>query len=189
MSTEEHTELDFLDTLDLSDAPQRPPLKCLLLGIGEDDEELLQHLCEVVEARLGEGHGETLFDLGLQDNGESMNFNKDQWDVALDRIRRVSSQVGAEIRILLTKNVDGAEESETKNGKDTSVSGKLLIRQNPETPEDVIETRIAVVGNGKTPSIYYPPRILSRSKLMRAKVPCWVSWSRATSMMDAAKLE
>lgn len=149
MTTEEHSELDFLDTLDLSDAPQRPRLKELLSGVGDDD-ELLRHLSDIVEARLAEGHGETLFDLGVEDDGQSMNFNKDQWDVALDRIRRASSVVMAECRTLLTKNVGGPEESEMRNEKETSVSGKLLIRQNPETIEDVIETRIAVVGNGKS---------------------------------------
>ena len=148
VTTEEHTELDFLDTLDLSDAPQRPRLKELLLGRDGNGEELLPDLSEVVEGRLGEGHGETLFDVGLEDDGQSMNFSKEQWDVALDRLRRASLLVRAECRILLTKNVGGAEESEIKNEKDTSVSGKVLIRQNPQTIEDVIETRIAVVGNG-----------------------------------------
>lgn len=148
MTTEQHSELDFLDTLDLPDALQRPRLKELLLGRETDDEESLRHLSEVVEARLAEGHGETLFDLGLEDDGQSMHFSKEQWDVALDRLRRASALVGAECRILLTKNAGGAEESEIKNEKDSSVSGKLLVRRNPETIEDVIETRIAVVGNG-----------------------------------------
>ena len=151
----EHEELAFLDTLDLSDAPQRARLKDLLLGPGEEEELLLQQLSDTVQDRLVEGHGETLFDVGLEDSGETMNFNKEQWDVALDRIRKAASSVRAECRMLLTKNVGGPEEAVTKNEKETAVSGKMLVRQHPATVEDVIETRIAVVGNGAVSNLSY----------------------------------
>ena len=97
-----------------------------------------------------EGNGETLFDLGQEDNGESMGFSKEQWDFALDRIRRAAKILQAECQILMTRNVGGLEEAETVNEKEKSVTGKIMIRQEPETPEDVIETRIAVVGNGRS---------------------------------------
>ena len=108
----------------------------------------LQQLSGVLQKRMLETNGETLFDLGQEDNGESMAFSKEQWDVALDRIRRAASIQQADCRILMTRNVGGAEEVETPNEKDKSCTGKVMIRQAPETPEDVIETRIAVVGNG-----------------------------------------
>lgn len=146
--TEDHPELDILDSLNLGDAPAHVRLKEVLEDTGDDQEVTLQQLSNVVQSRLLEGHGEALFDLGQDDNGETMGFNKEQWDVALDRIRRASKILKAECRILLTRNVGGPDEAETKNDKDESCTGKLLIRQVPETTEDVIETRIAVVGNG-----------------------------------------
>ena len=146
--TEDHPELDILDSLGLSDAPAHVRLKELLQDTGDDAEVTLQQLSNVVQNRLLEGHGEALFDLGQDDNGETMAFNKEQWDVALDRIRRASQILKAECRLLITRNVGGSEEAEVKNEKDKSCTGKLLIRQMPETTEDVIETRIAVVGNG-----------------------------------------
>ena len=97
-----------------------------------------------------EGNGETLFDLGQEDNGESMAFSKEQWDVAIDRIRRAANVLQADCRVLMTRNVGGEAEVETLNEKDKSSTGKVMVRQAPETPEDVIETRIAVVGNGTT---------------------------------------
>lgn len=90
-----------------------------------------------------------MFDLGQEDNGESMAFNKEQWDVALDRLRQAATSVRSDCRILMTRNVGGPEEAESVNKKETGASGKILIRQEPETIEDVIETRIAVVGNGE----------------------------------------
>lgn len=145
---EDHEELDIIDTLNLAESSAHARLKELLLDESGDGEVILQQLSDVLQKRLLEGHGETLFDVGQEDNGESMSFNKEQWDIALDRIRRAASFLRAECRILLTRNVGGAEEAETINEKDKSATGKLLIRQKPETTEDVIETRIAVVGNG-----------------------------------------
>ena len=147
-SLEEHAELDILDTLNLAETSTQVRLKDLLLDTGDDADLTLQHLSALLEKRMLEGHGETLFDLGQEDHGESMSFSKEQWDIALDRIRRASSILQADCRMLLTRNVGGEVEAETVNEKDKSCSGKLMIRQAPETPEDVIETRIAVVGNG-----------------------------------------
>lgn len=48
----------------------------------------------------------------------------------------------------MTRNVGGPEEADVRNEKEKGCVGKILIRQEPETVEDVIETRIAVVGNG-----------------------------------------
>lgn len=146
--TEHHAELDILDTLDLAETSNHVRLKVLLLDTSEDGEVTLQQLSNVLQDRLLEGNGEALFDLGQEDNGETMNFSKEQWDVALDRIRRAASILRAECRILLTRNVGGPEEAETINEKDKACTGKILVRQEPETAEDVIETRIAVVGNG-----------------------------------------
>ena len=145
---EEHAELEILDSFNLAETSTQIKLKELLLDGGEDAEVTLSQLGNVLQKRMLEGHGETLFDLGQEDNGESMGFSKEQWDVALDRIRRAASTNQAECRVLMTRNVGGDEEVETPNEKDKSCSGKVMIRQAPETPEDVIETRIAVVGNG-----------------------------------------
>lgn len=145
---DEHPELDILDTLNLSDNSTQIRLKDLLLDTSEDAKFSLKELTGVVQKRLLEGHGEALFDLGQDDNGDSMAFSKEQWDIALDRIRHAASFLKADCRVLLTRNVGGPEEAETMNPKETAAVGKLLIRQAPETTEDVIETRIAVVGNG-----------------------------------------
>lgn len=101
----------------------------------------------VINGRLEEGHGEALFDLGLEDNGDSMNFEKKDWDSALARLQHVTNSLGADYRILTTKNVGGDTDVEV-NPKEKACSGKLMIRRRPHSVDNVIETRIAVVGNG-----------------------------------------
>jgi GTPase len=96
-----------------------------------------------------EGHGEALFDLGQEDNGESMAFSKEQWDVALERTQRAAAMLRADCSILMTRNVGADQDVGPLNEKDKGASGKIMIRQQPESVEDVIETRIAVVGNGQ----------------------------------------
>jgi GTPase len=76
-----------------------------------------------------------------------MGFKKEQWDLGLSRLGEAASTLKADVRVLLTHNVGGPDEAERQNPKDKACHGKLLIRQAPATPEEVIETRIAVVGN------------------------------------------
>lgn len=149
-TSENHAELDILDTLDLSETSAHVRLKELLLGTAAEADDTLQQLSNVLQSRILESHGETLFDLGQEDNGESMQFSKEEWGVALDRIRRAAAILKADCRILMTRNVGGEEEVGALNEKDKGATGKVMIRQNPETVEDVIETRIAVVGNGQS---------------------------------------
>ena len=145
--TEDHAELDIIDQLGLSDTPSTVRLKEWLLDSSTDAEVTLQQLTSLVQSRIEEGHGEALFELGQEDNGESMQFSREQWDTALERIRQAAAALKADVRVLLTHNVGGKEETDVPNDKIKGACGKLLIRQSPATVEDVIETRIAVVGN------------------------------------------
>ena len=147
MVTEDHVELDIIDSLGLSDTPNQIRLRDWLTDDTADAGATSQQLAGLVQSRIDEGHGEALFDLGQEDNGESMGFSKAQWELALARVTEAAGTLKADVRIMLTHNVGGPEEAETSNPKDKSCHGKLLIRQAPATPEEVIETRIAVVGN------------------------------------------
>ena len=145
---EEHAELEILDQLGLSDAPRTIKLKELLLGTGDSTtEDSLQVLAETIQTRIDEGHGETIFDLGLDDGGDSMGFDLPQWETALRHLREVAETLPAHCRILLTYNVGGPQESPVKNERIKGAWGKLLIRQAAPNIEEVAELRIAVVGN------------------------------------------
>lgn len=136
---------DILDSLDLSDNAPQAPLHQLLLG---PEDESLPQLADLISLRLEDGHGETLFDLGFEHNGESMHLNKADWDKAWERLQAAARKVRSDCQLLLTKNVGGQVEGQVAaNDKVKDCSGKVLIRRDPATVENVIETRIAVVGN------------------------------------------
>ncbi|KAK4465667.1 GTP-binding protein 1 [Cladorrhinum samala] len=140
-----HEELDdILDSLDLSDPAPRVRLRDLLLSPA-DDADALKKLADAVQDRLVEGHGETVFDVGFENNGDSMKLTVEEWNAAYNRLAEAAKQIRADCKLLLTKNVGG--ELDGTPTKDRECSGKIMIRQTPATVEDVIETRIAVVGN------------------------------------------
>lgn len=149
---EHHEELDILDSLDLGDAEPSIPLRDLLLA-SPDDATAQQKLAGYIDERLLEGHGEAVFDLGFETNGESMRLTKEEWDIALKRLKDIAKKERADCDILLTKNVGGDVEAKStttgNQSRDTDCTGKILLRRAPTTIEEVIETRIAVVGNGE----------------------------------------
>ncbi|RDW63026.1 putative GTP binding protein (GTPBP1) [Aspergillus mulundensis] len=144
---EEHAELEILDQLGLSDDPKTIKLKDLLLSSDDKPDEDVKALAEILQSRIDEGHGETIFDLGVEDGGETMSLSLDQWNSALQRLREAATTLAAHCRILLTYNVGGPEESKATNDRIKGSWGKILIRQPAETVEEMAEIRMAVVGN------------------------------------------
>ncbi|KAK3505526.1 GTP-binding protein 1 [Neurospora crassa] len=142
---EHHAELDdILDSLNLSEPGPRIRLRDLLLSAPDDDASL-QKLADIVGERLDEGHGESVFDIGFENHGESLKLTKEDWEVAYKRLSQAAAQIDADCQLLLTKNLGGdLDGTPTRDG---DVSGKVMIRRRPSAAEEVIETRIAVVGN------------------------------------------
>lgn len=132
-------ELSFIDELGLStdDAP-RIKLRDLLLGVEPGLDVLLKR-------RLAEGRGEALFEFGYEDNGDPMGFTKEEYDTAFANLISLLGNLNAQCAILQGTNVEGFEESTTD---DKGVRSKLMIRQVPKSMEDLLEIRVAVVGNG-----------------------------------------
>lgn len=113
-------------------------LKDLLLS---NDTENLGKLAALLEIRIDEGHGETIFELGVENNGDTMGLTKSDWDIALKRLIAGAKEVRSDCQILYTKGIDADDVG------NEGCHGKMLIRQHPASVEEVIETRIAVVGN------------------------------------------
>lgn len=148
-AAQHHEELDELfDNLDLADTAPRVQLKTLLLS---EDDESLQQLQNVLDERIGEGMGETVFELGYENNGDYMQLTTAEWDKSYKRLVQAAEAARAKCQLLVTRHVGGEVEAPsvaTNPGKDKSCTGKVMIRRIPAKIEEAIETRIAVVGNG-----------------------------------------
>lgn len=145
---QEHAELDILDTLALGDDKPRVRLKHLLLDTSETKDDSTTQLQDILNKRLDEGHGECLFDVGLEDNGDSQLLSEREWEAALVRIKEILDKLKADWKILMTKNVPNSEvDVGTENKKERGCVGKVMIRRRPKDIDQTIEMRIAVVGN------------------------------------------
>jgi hypothetical protein len=142
---DEHDELSILETLGLSDDTQPSVgMRDLLLGPQEENGPKLK---ELIASRIAEGRGETLFDVGLDNTTEEpMGFTKEEYELAMKSVKAAVLELKASITVLITHNLglDGEEPSDDKGA-----SSMLLIRKQPESLEDLLEIRVAVVGNGK----------------------------------------
>jgi hypothetical protein len=69
VETEDHAELDILDSLDLVDTSPAVKLKELLL---DQNEDTLAKLVALLETRIEEGHGETVFEIGFENNADEL---------------------------------------------------------------------------------------------------------------------
>ncbi|KAH8600009.1 P-loop containing nucleoside triphosphate hydrolase protein [Bisporella sp. PMI_857] len=136
---EEHDELDILNDLDLEEKSTAVRLKELLLS---NDEGKLAKLAQILETQIDEGHGETIFELGVENNGEPMQLSKSEWDIAFKQLVAGAKKARADCQILYTKGIAPNDVVGSEG-----CHGKMLLRQHPATVEEVIETRIAVVGN------------------------------------------
>jgi len=132
---------DIFDNIDLSGSPGHVRLRDIFLS--PDGADALQHLVKLLDVRLAEGSGETVFEIGSENNGDSMELTKEEWEVAYTRLAEAAKKLKADCQILLTKNVNGEFDGEpTKDG----CSGKVMVRRE-RSVDETIETRIAVVGN------------------------------------------
>jgi GTPase len=146
---EEHDELAILDQLDLSDEAKTIHLKQVLLDRSDRAQDGIRRLTDNIRTRVDEGNGEALMDLGLEDSGDSMDFTKADWEFALSRLREAADKANADCSILMTRNVGGDVDVGPLKEDDKSCCGKVIIRRRPASIDEVIETRIAVVGNGQ----------------------------------------
>ena len=138
----------MLDDLDLADDKPKVKLKHLLLDDSETKDDSIAQLQTIIVSRLDEGHGECLFDVGLEDNGDGQALTEQEWDAALARLRTMLEKLKADWKILITKNVpDSPVDVGNEVKKEKGCVGKVMIRRRPENIDDTIETRIAVVGN------------------------------------------
>ena len=120
----------------------------MLLDESDTKEESIKQLRGIFESRLDEGHGECLFDVGLEDNGDSQVLTEQEWDAALARLKGLLEKLNADWKVLMTKNVPNSPvDVGTENKKERGCVGKVMMRRRPEDNDDTIETRIAVVGN------------------------------------------
>ncbi|GAM26974.1 hypothetical protein SAMD00019534_101490 [Acytostelium subglobosum LB1] len=96
-------------------------------------DERLEHLVSQLKWRLGEGMGEAIYEIGVEDDGSATGLSDEDVAASMDTLKRMASRLNADMTTIRERN--GAK------GKVLEV----LIRK--YTSDDFSEVRITVVGN------------------------------------------
>ncbi|KAG0334267.1 hypothetical protein BG004_000487 [Podila humilis] len=178
--------LDDFDLNDIDDPlagfeAQRSGIKDLSLKeqLLNPTEANIESLTTLLTARIREGSGETLFEIGIEEDGAPMHLTVAEYQTALETIRSAAAAVGAEIAIMHEKNtgttntpapvaaatvptaeIKGENESKSEatvvsvepavtstNEGEVSKTAYIMIRNKPKSIEELLELRVAVVGN------------------------------------------
>lgn len=135
-------ELNIIEQLGLADDDTpRVRTRELLLNRSDEYDELL---AKEISDRLEEGKGETIFEVSAGE-GDVVGFTKEQFDTAMGTIRDVATtKLDCAVTALIEQ---GAGEGSGPKGD--GYSAMALIRRRPKSAKDLLEIRVAVVGNGR----------------------------------------
>ncbi|KAF9287839.1 hypothetical protein BGZ68_001188 [Mortierella alpina] len=170
--------LDDFDLNDMDDPlagfeAQRSGIKDLslkeqFLNPTDSNVESLQTL---LAARIREGSGETLFEIGVEEDGTPMNLNDTEYQIALSTVRTAAAAVGAEVAVMFEKSAGDATAASIPDNQDRDApsipteasvssatvpdqslfkSSYVMVRKTPKSVEELLELRVAVVGNVST---------------------------------------
>ncbi|KAJ3078619.1 GTP-binding protein 1 [Quaeritorhiza haematococci] len=157
------------DQVDLEDGSPKRPAKEMYVSPTDEDLATIVHQ---LDERIRDGQGETVFDVGVQQDGTSMDLTEGEFTAFVETLKSAANKLDSDVTIIHRRNVpilasssssSGATSSST-NGSSTSISstlststtsltstgfsyGHVLIRQRPGDVEKILEIRIAVVGN------------------------------------------
>ncbi|OLL23103.1 GTP-binding protein 1 [Neolecta irregularis DAH-3] len=145
-------DLMALENLGLADDEIVSVKECLLSGCGYSKERLKQEL----DFRIRNGRGECLFDIGfegmilpldkeftIEENGKLMNLTKDEYQRAFETLQEISASIEAKCVELSIMGLARGEAS----CNDKGVRAKIMIRKIAKAAEEILEIRVAVVGN------------------------------------------
>ncbi|KAF9958370.1 hypothetical protein BGZ72_000436 [Mortierella alpina] len=172
------SSLDDFDLNDMDDPlagfeAQRSGIKDLslkeqFLNPTESNVESLQTL---LAARIREGSGETLFEIGVEEDGTPMNLSEVEYQTALSTVKTAAAAVGAEVAIMFEKTAGDSTAASIPDNQDKDASPILaessvspavdadqslfkssyvMVRKTPKSVEELLELRVAVVGNVST---------------------------------------
>lgn len=130
------------ETSSMFSAAQDPPvppavdyssirMKTALVSPNEKQFDLLQRR---LKERLEDGRGETIFDVGVGEDGSESGLKQDEYDASVATLQSLAATLDADCVLLRQRKV--AE----------GVTGQYLVRRRVDQ-QDFLEIRVAVVGN------------------------------------------
>ncbi|CAO0798627.1 unnamed protein product [Mucor circinelloides] len=135
----------MLDSLINSTQENSQPTKALKEILLNPTQQDIAYLTDSISTRIDQGRGETLFEIGLEEDGTSMNLTQDEYNTCIETIRTVTDKLGADFANIDELNT--LDPTAKPANSSTSDVYHLMIRKRPQSVQDLLEIRVAVVGN------------------------------------------
>ncbi|KDR12295.1 GTP-binding protein 1 isoform X2 [Zootermopsis nevadensis] len=106
-------------------------MKTALISPNEKQFDLLQRQ---LKERLEDGRGETIYDVGVGEDGSESGLKQDEYDASVATLQSLGATLEADCMLLRQRKVE------------EGVTGQYLVRRRVDQ-QDFLEIRVAVVGN------------------------------------------
>lgn len=111
-----------------------------------------EHLVTQMKWRLREGHGEAIYQIGVEDNGKLTGLTKEDMKASLKTLNDMAARLGATTRILRQRfaNSKNKNMSTCSNNKDEKQVAEVLVKKlrkgDREDQDSIVDLRLAVTG-------------------------------------------
>ena len=108
------------------------------LKLCEVNVQRIQELTTQMKFRLGEGHGECYYEIGVEDNGYTLGISQEELEISLSVINTIANNLGCKAKV--TKLIQGEE----------GLIGEMYIKKQEDNYISKIEITIGVLGEEGT---------------------------------------
>ncbi|XP_011879422.1 PREDICTED: GTP-binding protein 2 [Vollenhovia emeryi] len=115
-----------------------------------------EHLVTQMKWRLREGHGEAIYQIGVEDNGRLAGLTKEEMKASLKTLKDMASRLGATIRVLRERIATSsasktlASQNNNNNKKEEKKVAEVLVKKlrkdDREDQDSIVDLRLAVTG-------------------------------------------
>ncbi|KAL6260780.1 hypothetical protein P5V15_008305 [Pogonomyrmex californicus] len=109
-----------------------------------------EHLVTQMKWRLREGHGEAIYQIGVEDNGRLAGLTKEEMKASLKTLKDMASRLGATIRVLRERIATSKTLTLQNNNKEEKKVAEVLVKKlrkdDREDQDSIIDLRLAVTG-------------------------------------------
>ncbi|XP_008547414.1 GTP-binding protein 2 [Microplitis demolitor] len=117
-----------------------------------------EHLVTQMKWRLKEGHGEAIYQIGVEDNGKLTGLSREEMKASLKTLREMASRLGATTRVLRERQATKSPSSISKSPAHSSPNpnpnmerrvAEVIVkklRKGDREGQDVTDLRLAVLG-------------------------------------------
>ncbi|XP_060829403.1 GTP-binding protein 2 [Bombus pascuorum] len=110
-----------------------------------------EHLVTQMKWRLREGHGEAIYQIGVEDNGKLTGLSREDMKASLKTLNDMAARLGATTSILRERHANSKNKDiTTRHNKEERQIAEVLIRKlrkgDREDQDSIIDLRLAVTG-------------------------------------------